>query len=65
MKANNNNQNFNQFQQLSNEELLMINGGSGFWEDVAFVAGRTVRCIWEFAKGAAEFQHSLPANLKK
>lgn len=54
-----------QFDQLSDEELFMINGGSGFWEDVAFVAGRTIRCIWEFSKTAAEYQHSLPSNLKK
>jgi hypothetical protein len=54
-----------QLDQLSEEELFMINGGSGFWEDVAFIAGRTVRCIWEFSKTASEFQHSLPANLKK
>ncbi|MBR2649421.1 MAG: ComC/BlpC family leader-containing pheromone/bacteriocin [Sediminibacterium sp.] len=65
MKTNHNNQEFNQFQQLSNEELLTINGGSGFWEDVAYITGRTLRCIWEFSKTASEYQHSLPANLKK
>ncbi|MDP1845003.1 MAG: hypothetical protein Q8K64_16430 [Sediminibacterium sp.] len=50
---------------LSNEEMISINGGSNAWEDLAYIAGRTIRCIWEFSKGAIEYQHSLPANLKK
>ena len=55
---------------LSEEELILINGGeitrdSSIFEDFAFVFARTVRCIWEFSKGAVQYQHSLPANLKK
>lgn len=55
---------------LSNVELIQINGGeitkdSSIFHDIAFIFGRTIRCFWEFSKGAAEYQHSLPANLKK
>lgn len=50
---------------LSEDDLFSINGGSGFWEDLAFVAGATAKCIYVFAKTAVEYQHSLPANLKK
>ncbi len=50
---------------ISNEEMIAINGGSNAWEDLAYITGRTLRCIWEFSKGAIEYQHFLPANLKK
>ena len=50
---------------ISNEEMIAINGGSNAWEDLAYITGRPLRCIWEFSKGAIEYQHSLPANLKK
>ncbi|TXT30064.1 MAG: hypothetical protein FD136_1737, partial [Chitinophagaceae bacterium] len=30
---------------LSNEEMISINGGSNAWEDLAYIAGRTIRCI--------------------
>jgi hypothetical protein len=49
---------------LTRENALVISGGS-FWGDAAYVLGATLRCIWEFSKTAAEFQSSLPANLKK
>lgn len=55
---------------LSSEELILVNGGeitkeTSIFEDIAFVLGRTARCIWEFSKTGVEYQHSLPANLKK
>lgn len=55
---------FASFTELTDAELTGIEGGS-FWEDVFYVAGVTAKCIWVFSKTAAEFQTSLPANLKK
>lgn len=55
---------------LSSDEISLINGGgdtkeTGFWHDLAYVVGATLACIWEFSRSAAEYQHSLPPNLKK
>lgn len=51
--------------ELTYEEAMAVNGGDGFWHDVAEVATITVICFWEFCKTATEFQQSLPPNLKK
>jgi len=63
---------FNNSVSLTTNELMLINGGAekahaetSFWYDISFFAARTGKCIWLFAKGAVEYQHSLPANLKK
>ena len=55
---------------LSEQELVKINGGqitpeTSFAHDVAYVIGAIARGIKEFAQAAAEYQSSLPANLKK
>ncbi|MBN8719992.1 COMC family protein [Hydrobacter penzbergensis] len=52
------------FSELDRDELKTVNGGS-FWGDLAYAAGATARCIWEFARTASEFQASLPPSLKK
>lgn len=49
---------------LTADEALLVEGGS-FWGDVAYVAGATLKSIWVFCKTAAEYQASLPPNLKK
>lgn len=51
--------------ELTPEEILSIEGGSSFWEDVFYVAGMTLKCIYVFGKTAGEFQSSLPPSLKK
>lgn len=57
---------FNGFNLHSENELQAINGGDGSgWGSLAWLVGRTARCIWEFSKTAIEYQHSLPPNLKK
>lgn len=53
------------FVELSDTEKLSIEGGSSFWEDLAYVAGVTVRCFREFTYQASQFQASLPPSLKK
>jgi len=50
--------------ELSSDQTLTIEGG-GFWGDVAYLIGATTHAIWKFSKEAMEYQHSLPANLKK
>lgn len=50
--------------ELSSEQMLTIEGG-GFWGDMFFIVGATAHSIWQFSKQAMEYQHSLPANLKK
>jgi len=50
---------------LGNYEMQEINGGAGFWETLGYYAGQTVRCFEEFTRSAADYQASLPANLKK
>ena len=52
------------FEVLSFDEIVQIEGGS-FWGDTAYVVGATLACIWEFSRSAAEYQQSLPPNLKK
>ena len=49
---------------LSEQELNELNGGS-IWGDLAYLAGATLKCLSHFCKTAVEYQHSLPANLKK
>ncbi len=50
--------------ELSFDQALIVEGGS-FWYDAAYLIGATAHAIWEFSKQAVEYQHSLPANLKK
>ncbi|MES2330374.1 MAG: hypothetical protein V4539_12275 [Bacteroidota bacterium] len=57
--------NYQQVTELSPEELLLIEGGSGFWEDLLYVVGMTAKCIYVFGKTAGEFQSSLSPSLKK
>lgn len=54
-------------QEMSFQELSEVYGGEdrSLLGDLAHAAGYTLRCIWEFSKQAAEYQSSLPANLKK
>jgi len=49
---------------LSPDELHDICGGS-FWYDLAYATAAFSKGVIEFGKTAMEFQHSLPANLKK
>lgn len=49
---------------LSPDELHDIYGGS-FWYDLAYATAAFTKGVIEFGKTAMEFQHSLPANLKK
>jgi hypothetical protein len=51
--------------ELTPDELLHIEGGSGFWEDIFYFTGATLKCIYVFGKTAGEFQSSLPPSLKK
>ncbi len=50
--------------ELSSEQMLTIEGG-GFWGDLSYIVGATLHSILQFSKQAMEYQHSLPANLKK
>jgi hypothetical protein len=50
---------------LGENEMQEINGGASLWETLGYIAGQTVRCFEEFTRTAAEYQASLPANLKK
>lgn len=49
---------------LSFNELAALEGGS-IYGDLAYLFGATLRCFREFTKTAAQYQCSLPANLKK
>lgn len=49
---------------LSPDELRDTCGGS-FWYDLAYATAAFAKGVIEFGKTAMEFQHSLPANLKK
>ena len=49
---------------VSNNFLFEINGGS-IWGEIAFIAGRTLKCIYQFGQDAGAYQHSLPPSLKK
>ena len=55
---------FQGFNELTVEQIMTIEGGS-FWYDAAFAIGATAHAIWVFAQSAAEYQQSLPPNLKK
>ncbi len=50
---------------LVNYELEKTNGGDGVLEWAGELVGKTLYCIYIFSKTASEYQHSLPANLKK
>ena len=50
---------------LSDNEMNTINGGDGFWYTVGYVIGATIKGLYVVTKTAAEYQSSLPANLKK
>jgi bacteriocin-like protein len=61
---------FEGMSELSIEQLQCIEGGgpspeTSFWYDLPYLAGATLKAAWTFAKSAVEYQHSLPANLKK
>ena len=49
---------------LTIKEQIAIKGGSGIWEIGDLISG-VAYYIWKFGKDAAEYQSSLPANLKK
>lgn len=62
--------NIPELKSLTQEELMTINGGeitrdTSFAYDLFYVVGLFARGMYEFVKGAAEFQASLPPNLKK
>jgi hypothetical protein len=60
------NDSMNGLTEMSEMEMSNINGGDlGFWGWLGYVAGATARGFYEFSKTAAEYQASLPANLKK
>ena len=55
---------------LNAEQLMTINGGeittgTSASYDLFYLIGLGFRSFYEFVKGAAEFQASLPPNLKK
>lgn len=53
---------------LTNNEMLLINGGETTRQTFPYDGVIWVYvgiAIWEFAKAAAEYQASLPPNLKK
>ena len=50
---------------LSPDEMQQINGGDGFWDSLSTPMNYLNYYIYHFGKAAAEFQASLPANLKK
>ncbi len=58
-------QKINGFQSLSTQDMIQTNGGGNLIYDIFYVAGATLRCLREFTKAAAEYQASLPPNLKK
>ena len=49
---------------LTVTEKCMVCGG-GFFGDLFYTIGVSLRCVWEFSSGAARYQGTLPANLKK
>ena len=50
---------------LTNNELENIYGGDGFFQWVGEIVGAGLHVIVIFGQTAAEYQASLPANLKK
>lgn len=58
-----------EMKELSFAEMTAVYGGTAgdgsLAYDLAWLGARTMRSIWEFSKMAAEYQASLPANLKK
>jgi hypothetical protein len=55
---------------LTHEQLIIVNGGeitksTSAAYDLFYAIGLTFRGFYEFVSGAAEYQSSLPPNLKK
>ena len=55
---------------LTQEQLMIVNGGemtrdTSLAYDVFYIFGVTLRGFYEFVTGAADYQASLPPNLKK
>lgn len=46
-------------QDLTNEELLIINGGDGFWYDVAYLVGAGAHAV---VNAVNNIQHTSPSN---
>ncbi|WP_438946351.1 hypothetical protein [Sediminibacterium sp.] len=58
--------NFKGLQELSINQMQLIDGGADeFFQIFGYVLGVGAKVIYTFAKGAVEYQHSLPPNLKK
>ena len=55
----------NEIYPLSLDEMQQINGGGGFWNSLGMPINYLTYYIYHFGKAAAEYQASLPANLKK
>ena len=55
----------NEIYPLSLDEMQQTNGGDGFWDSLATPINYLTYYIYHFGKAAAEYQASLPANLKK
>jgi hypothetical protein len=51
-------------EELSQQEQISIEGG-GFFKDLFYAVGATAKSLYVFTTTAVEYQHSLPANLKK
>lgn len=62
---NNLENNFSHLLPLSENEMIDVTGGMGFWEAVGYIPGVIIGSILVVAKSAAEYQASLPPNLKK
>jgi hypothetical protein len=50
---------------LNDHDLYHVNGGDSPWETLGFIIGATAKSIYIFCKSAADYQASLPPNLKK
>jgi len=59
------NANFAGLTDMTDADMVAVNGGDSFWETLGYIVGATAKCIYVFSKTAAEYQASLPPNLKK
>lgn len=50
---------------LSSKELTSVNGGEGFWYDVAYAALYVTHAIVYMGQVGGAYQQSLPSSLKK
>jgi hypothetical protein len=41
----------NEMQELTNEELMQIGGGEGFWGDVGYAIGYAAGWLWDQTSG--------------